>query len=179
MKLLDSFSNKAFRNRRGEANGPEKSIYSIQMKRLDGSDLDFSKYKGKFLLIVNVASKCGFTPQYKDLEKLFSEYKDRLVVIGVPCNQFASQEPGAASEIKAFCELNYGVTFVLTEKANVKGAHQHELYQWLTQRQFNGKSNSTVRWNFQKYLVGPSGNLIAYYYSTTSPLSKRITKNFI
>lgn len=156
-----------------------KSIYSIAINSLEGQPLDLSDYKGKYLLFVNVASKCAFTPQYKDLEQLYHTYQDRLMVVGVPCNQFGSQEPGTAQEIQSFCERNYGVGFIITEKIDVKGPQQHPLYQWLTQRDFNGVKNSTVRWNFQKYLVDPTGQLIDFYYSMTSPRSKKITKKLV
>ena len=159
-----------------ETNG---SIYSISMNNIYGEALHFSKYSGKYLLIVNVASKCGFTPQYKELEELYQKFNDKLMVVGVPCNQFAGQEPGGAMEIQTFCERNYGVTFDLTEKANVKGPNQHELYRWLTQKTQNKNKNSKVRWNFQKYLISPTGGLIDYYYSITSPLSQKIIKNIV
>jgi len=178
LKLLNSLSEKAFRPKANN-DGPTEPIYTIQINQLNGQPLDLLNFKGKYLFIVNVASKCGFTPQYKDLEKLFQKYEERLMVIGVPCNQFGAQEPGSETEIQTFCERNYGISFIMTEKVDVKGPKQHKLYQWLTQKKRNGKSNSNVRWNFQKYLIGPSGNLIDHYYSTTSPLSKKITKNLI
>jgi len=176
LKLLDSLSKKAFNNK-GTTTRTKTSIYSIKINGLDGNPLHLSNYKGRYLLIVNVASKCGFTPQYEALEKLYQSYNDRLMIIGVPSNQFGSQEPGSAQEIQHFCRKNYGVNFIMTEKVNVKGVHQHELYQWLTQKKLNGKLDSTVRWNFQKYLIHPTGELIEYFYSTTTPLSKKITRN--
>ncbi|TYC18125.1 glutathione peroxidase [Bizionia gelidisalsuginis] len=154
----------------------KSSIYDISMHSLTGKTIDFTNYKGKHILFVNVASKCGFTPQYKDLETLSNTYKDALVVIGVPCNQFGNQEPGNSQDIETFCEVNYGVTFLITEKVAVKGKNQHPLYKWLTQESRNGVKSSSVKWNFQKYLVDPKGELLDYYYSTTSPLSKKITK---
>jgi len=153
------------------------NIYDIEIKSLQNSPILLSDFKGKYILFVNVASKCGFTPQYKDLEKLHNSYKESLVVIGVPCNQFGKQEPGNNKEIKEFCQLNYGVSFLMTEKINVKQTNQHPLYTWLTSKRLNNKKNSSVKWNFQKYLVSPDGKLIDYYFSITSPLSSKITKH--
>ncbi|MBR9847394.1 MAG: glutathione peroxidase [Algicola sp.] len=152
------------------------SIYDIKINALNGKPIRLSDYKGKHILFVNVASKCGFTPQYKDLQHLYETYKSNLTVIGVPCNQFGKQEPGNAQDIESFCELNFGVTFPITEKIEVKGSNQHPLYAWLTQIQKNSSSSSKVKWNFQKYLVDPKGELINYYYSTTSPTSSKIVK---
>ena len=153
------------------------NIYDIKINSLQGKPIDLSTYKNKFLLFVNVASKCGFTPQYKDLEELHKTYKDNLVVIGVPCNQFGSQEPGNSDEIQEFCEVNYGVSFLITEKVDVKGTSQHPLYSWLTNKDYNGTKSSSVKWNFQKYLVDKDGKLIDYYFSITKPLSSKITKH--
>ena len=157
------------------ANILAQSLYDISIKNIDGEKMDLSKFKGKYILFVNVASKCGFTKQYEDLQKLFLKYGDKLVVIGLPCNQFGGQEPGQAKEIKQFCKENYGVTFPISEKINVKGENIHPIYSWLTIKEKNGNINSNVKWNFQKYLVGKKGELINYFYSTTSPLSKKIT----
>ncbi|WP_299381921.1 glutathione peroxidase [uncultured Lacinutrix sp.] len=154
-----------------------ESIYNIKINSLSGKPIVLSTFKGKHLLFVNVASKCGFTPQYKDLQKLSDNYKDKLVIIGVPCNQFGSQEPGNANDIETFCEVNYGVTFLMSEKTDVKGSNKHPLYKWLTQKSKNGISNSTVKWNFQKYLVNSEGKLINYYFSSTSPTSNKISKH--
>ena len=151
------------------------NIYDISIKTLNGKDLHLSEYQGKHILFVNVASECGFTGQYKGLEQLYKTYKDQLMIIGVPCNQFGGQEPGTAMEIQQFCEQNYGVTFVLTEKVDVKGPNQHPLYQWLTNKSLNGQKNSSVKWNFQKYLVDGEGNFVDYFYSITKPQSKKIT----
>jgi glutathione peroxidase len=153
------------------------SIYNIKINSLQGKAVDFSVYKGKYLLFVNVASKCGFTPQYKGLQELSDSYKDNLVVIGVPCNQFGNQEPGNSDDIQEFCEVNYGVSFLITEKIDVKGNNQHPLYTWLTNKQMNGKKSSSVKWNFQKYIVNKDGKLIDYYFSLTKPLSSKITKH--
>ncbi|GGG11532.1 glutathione peroxidase [Dokdonia pacifica] len=154
-----------------------QSLYDITINSIDGKPIDLSNFKNKKLLFVNVASECGFTKQYKDLQKLSDTYPTELVVIGSPCNQFGKQEPGNAEEIQTFCERNFGVTFLLTEKIDVKGSKQHPLFKWLTSKELNGNKNSSVKWNFQKYLVSESGKLIDYYYSITSPTSRKITKH--
>ncbi|MCI2227578.1 glutathione peroxidase [Polaribacter sp. MSW13] len=156
----------------------ENLIYNIKINSLQDKAVDFSAFKGKYILFVNVASKCGFTPQYKDLQKLNDIYKNNLVVIGVPCNQFGKQEPGNSDEIQEFCQVNYGVSFLITEKVDVKGTNQHPLYTWLTSKKLNGKKSSSIKWNFQKYLVSPEGKLVDYYFSITKPLSSKITKHF-
>jgi glutathione peroxidase len=155
----------------------KKSIYDIEINSLQGKPINLSLFKGKKILFVNVASKCGFTPQYKELQKLHNLYEESLVVIGVPCNQFGKQEPGNSSEINEFCQLNYGVSFLITEKISVKGKEQHPLYSWLTNKNENGRKNSSVKWNFQKYLINEDGDLIDYYYSMTSPTSSKIKKH--
>lgn len=155
----------------------ENSFYDIKINALNGKPIDLSQFKGKHILFVNVASECGFTNQYKDLQKLSDTYPDNLVVIGSPCNQFGGQEPGEASQIQTFCEVNFGVSFLLTEKINVKGSKQHPLYKWLTDKDLNGEKSSNVKWNFQKYLVNEEGDLIDYFFSTTKPMSSKITKH--
>lgn len=152
-------------------------LSDVKIKTLQGQELNFSDFKGKKILFVNVASKCGFTPQYKGLQELYDANKDNLIVIGVPCNQFGGQEAGTANEIQEFCQVNYGVTFPITEKIEVKGDNQHPLYQFLTKKENNGVKNSSVKWNFQKYLVDENGNLIDYWYSMTKPNSKKIAKH--
>lgn len=151
------------------------SLYDVKINSLMGEEIDLSSFKGKKILFVNVASKCGYTPQYEDLQKLSEEYKDKLVIIGVPCNQFGKQEPGSKEEIAEFCEKNYGVTFLITEKVDVKGDDQHALYGWLTQQSENGVEDSTVKWNFQKYLVDENGNYVAMYKSGVKPFDEEIT----
>jgi len=153
-----------------------QSVYNIEIKNINGNPVSLSEYKGKKLLFVNVASECGFTKQYKELQTLSDTYKNSLVVIGLPCNQFGNQEPGNASQIQKFCEVNFGVTFLITEKIDVKGSKQHPLYKWLTSKELNGKKSSSVKWNFQKYLVDEKGNLIDYYFSITKPMNSKITK---
>ncbi|NEN22318.1 glutathione peroxidase [Cryomorpha ignava] len=173
MKIINEA--KATNNKKEKA--VSTSIYNIAINALDGNPIELSDLKGKHVLFVNVASECGFTSQYKDLQKLSDAYPEKLVVIGSPCNQFGKQEPGDASQIQEFCELNFGVTFLLTEKLSVKGINQHPLYNWLTSKDLNGKKNSSVKWNFQKYLVDGSGNLVDYYFSITKPMSSKITKH--
>jgi glutathione peroxidase len=153
---------------------PTENIYDIALNSIDGDAINLFDFKGKNILFVNVASECGFTPQYKELQELFDTHQKNLVIIGLPCNQFGKQEPGDAEEIKSFCSKNYGVTFLITEKIDVKGESQHPLYRWLTSKEINGFKSSTVKWNFQKYLIGKNGELIDYYYSITSPLSTKI-----
>lgn len=153
------------------------SIYTtkLNLNSLNGNEIDFSTFKGKKMLIVNVASKCGYTPQYAELQKLNEAYHENLVIIGVPCNQFGNQEPGSSTEIATFCKKNYGVTFLMTEKIYVKGANQHPLYNWLTNKEQNGISSSTVNWNFQKYLLDENGVLIQHFGSSVKPISDKIT----
>ena len=156
-----------------------QSIYDSKINTIDGVSIDFNDFKGKYILFVNVASKCGFTKQYAQLEELYQAYKNDLVVIGLPCNQFGGQEPGDAQEIKSFCTENFGVSFIITEKINTKGSELHPIYAWLTDKKLNGQINSTVKWNFQKYLLNKDGKLIDYFNSTTSPMSSKITKQLI
>ena len=167
-----------FSSMKSGVKSPVESIYDIKINSLMGDSIDLSAFKGKNILFVNVASQCGFTPQYEELQQLHEKYGDKVQVIGVPCNQFGSQEPGNASEIKSFCQRNYGVTFLITEKVDVKGDQQHPLYQWLTQKEKNGANSSSVMWNFQKYLVDENGNYVDYWRSTTKPLSSKITQYF-
>ena len=153
----------------------QQSFYDLTINSIDGELINFNNFKGKKILIVNVASNCGFTSQYRALEDLFQQYKDSLVILGVPCNQFGGQEPKNEVEIIEFCKSNYGVTFLMSEKVHVKGNNQHPLYSWLTNKKKNGSSSSSVKWNFQKYLIDNNGKLINYFYSTTSPTSPKIT----
>lgn len=156
---------------------PNESIYNIKIMQLDEKTaLDLSQYKGKKILFVNTASECGFTPQYEDLQKLQDKYPEKLVVIGSPCNQFGGQEPGNSDQIATFCKKNFGVTFMLTQKLDVKGENQHPLFQWLTSKSKNGVLDSEVKWNFNKFLVDENGKLLAYFASTTGPMSSDITK---
>lgn len=152
-----------------------KTIYDFSIKSLDGKSLiQLSDFKGKKLLLVNTASKCGFTPQYAELQKMHETYPDKLVIIGFPCNQFFWQEPGTAAEIASFCQKNYGVTFPLTEKISVKGKDQHPIYQWLCRKENNGVEDVKVGWNFGKFLIDEQGKFIAYFPSKVKPMSPEI-----
>ena len=153
----------------------QQSIYDVSINDIRGNPINLNKFRGKYILFVNVASECGFTPQYEDLQELHQKYNNNLVVIALPCNQFGGQEPGSKKEIQQFCVQNYGVSFLLTEKIDVKGVGQHKIYSWLTDKRLNGESNSSVKWNFQKYIVSPKGELIDYFYSITNPMSLKIT----
>jgi glutathione peroxidase len=139
----------------------KETIYQYKVKDLSGDTFDFSSLKGKKIMIVNTASKCGLTPQYKDLEAVYKEYKDKgFVIVGFPANNFASQEPGTNEEIGAFCQQNYGVTFPMMDKVSVKGDDMCEIYKFLTQKSKNGVQDSEVEWNFQKYLINEKGELV-------------------
>jgi glutathione peroxidase len=151
------------------------SIYDFKVKTLDGKEFDFSTLKGKKVMIVNTASKCGFTPQYKDLEELYTQYGGKdFVIIGFPANNFMNQEPGSAAEIQKFCTENYGVTFPMMEKISVKGKDMHPLYKWLTSKDQNGVMDSEVKWNFQKYLIDENGKLKDVIYSREKPNSEKV-----
>ncbi len=163
-------------NLNNTAMSTQPSLYDISINSITGEPINLSDFKGKKILFVNTASECGFTGQYEGLEKIHQTYKDKLVVIGLPCNQFGGQEPGTLTEIQTFCKQNYGVTFLMTEKIDVKGKNQHPLYAWLTKKELNGVKSSSVKWNFQKYLIDENGKYIDFYYSLTKPMSSKITK---
>jgi glutathione peroxidase len=157
-----------------ETNGIVQSIHVFKVEGIDGEVIDFADYKGKKILVVNVASECGFTPQYQQLQELYEEFKDKLVIIGFPCNDFGRQEPGSNAEIRAFCEERYNVRFPLTAKISIKGPSPHPIYQWLTNKEENGVMDSTVAWNFQKYLLDEKGRLVQYFPSSASPFDDQI-----
>jgi glutathione peroxidase len=168
------------------------SIYDFKVPGLMGDDIDFSKFKGKKIMIVNTASKCGNTPQYDDLEKLYEKYKDKLVIVGVPANNFGAQEPGTKEEIAEFCKKNYGVSFPMTDKVSVRGDDIHPLFKWLVDqsKEMAKKETGTsskdyawkrflqdpVIWNFTKFLVDENGNLIAVFHNKVGPMSEEILK---
>lgn len=151
------------------------SVYNFKVKTIDGKDLKLSAFKGKKILIVNTASKCGYTPQYAELEKLWQQYKDRLVVIGFPANNFGGQEPEGNALIKEFCKKNYGVSFYLSEKVSVKGEDASELFKYLTS-QDNPDFKGDIKWNFEKFLIDENGKLVHRFRSAVKPLSPEITK---
>ncbi|HLN53336.1 MAG TPA: glutathione peroxidase [Lentimicrobium sp.] len=153
----------------------QKSFYDFKVKAIDGKEFDLSSLKGKKVMVVNTASQCGNTPQYKKLEALYEKYKDHnFMIIGFPANNFGSQEPGTNEEIAEFCEVNYGITFPMMEKISVKGDDQHPLYAWLTKASLNGKMDSEVKWNFQKFLINESGQLVDVIEPRTQPDSEKI-----
>ena len=152
-----------------------QTIHSFSIRALNSEENIYLKdFAGKKILIVNVASKCGYTKQYEDLEKLYQEYKEELVIIGFPCNQFGGQEPGNEGEIAQFCSSTYGTSFPMTQKVDVKGEAAHEIYQWLTKKELNGKSDYEISWNFNKFLLDENGALIAYFPSSVKPLDDAI-----
>jgi glutathione peroxidase len=151
------------------------TVYTFKLKTIDGKDFSLAKYKGKKLLIVNTASKCGFTPQYAELQKLADQYKDKVVVVGFPANNFGGQEPGTNSEVKEFCTKNFGVTFPLSSKVSVKGDDIDPLFKYLT-TEANPDFTGEIKWNFEKFLIDENGKLIHRYRSTVKPLSDEITK---
>ena len=153
-----------------------ETIYQFKVPALDGSTIDFSTFKGKYILIVNTASKCGHTPQYADLEKLYKEHGDKLVIVGFPANNFGGQEPGSNSEIQEFCTKNYGVTFPMAAKVSVKGDDIAPIYKWLTNKNENGVMDADIKWNFTKFLIDKNGVLVAKFDSKVNPISDDIFK---
>ena len=147
------------------------SIYDFKIKALNGKEIDFSSFKGKYLMIVNTASKCSYTSQYADLQKLHEQYQDHLTILGFPANNFLWQEPGSNQDIEEFCQVNYGVSFQMFEKISVSGSDQHSLYSWL-----EAKTGKHPSWNFCKYLIGKDGEVISYFPSKVSPLDKAIVE---
>lgn len=152
------------------------NIYDFKVKALTGGTIDFSKYKGKKILIVNTASKCGFTPQYKGLEKLYEDNKQNLVIVGFPSDNFGGQEFAQDTAISSFCEKNFGVTFPLTTRVDVKGSNITPVYKYLTEKSENGVLDATISWNFNKFLIDENGNLLAHFDSKVTPDSDEISK---
>lgn len=155
--------------------GQTKSLYDFKVKTIEGATYDLSQLKGKKVLVVNTASKCGLTPQYADLQKLYETYGgDKFIIIGFPANNFMSQEPGSNSQIKSFCSENYGVTFPMMEKISVKGDDIHPLYKWLTTKKENGVMDADVTWNFQKFMIDENGKLVDFATPREKPQSDKI-----
>ncbi|MDG1050573.1 MAG: glutathione peroxidase [Planctomycetota bacterium] len=174
----------AFKLLRGRSSGPSPHVdfdpmttfHDFRAPTIDGTDCSFDSFSGKVVLVVNVASRCGLTPQYAGLEKLAEQYRDRgLVVVGFPCNQFKGQEPGSAEEIKTFCSTTYGVTFPLFGKIDVNGPERHDLYAWLTQQPTSPEGPGDVQWNFGKFLIGKDGGLLGRFEPTTDPAAPDLT----
>lgn len=154
----------------------EKSIYSFKVKNIDGKEVALKDYKGKVLVIVNVASKCGYTPQYEDLQTLYKKYKEKGVeVLGFPANNYGGQEPGTEAEIKEFCSVNFNVTFPMFSKVSTKGDDQHELFKYLTSLK-NPDFDGEIKWNFEKFLIGKDGKLLHRYRSKTKPTDEVFIK---
>lgn len=154
----------------------EKSFYDFKMNDIDGNEVDFSQYKGKKVLLVNVASKCGYTPQYEQLQELNETYGDKVVILGFPANNFGGQEAGTNEEIKQFCTSNYGVTFQMFDKISVKGIDKHPLYRWLSDKNQNGWNDKEPSWNFCKYFINENGELKQFFSSSVNPLDEEIIK---
>ena len=153
------------------------SIYDFKVPGLEGKQINFADYKGKKILIVNTASKCGLTPQYEGLEKLYEKYKDKLVIVGFPANNFGDQEPGSNSEIGEFCKRNYGVTFPMAEKVSVKGNDIHPIFKYLTDEAAKLGATYPIQWNFTKFMVDENGKLVQIFASKVTPMSHEITKH--
>ncbi len=152
------------------AKAGKKSFYDLTIKNLTGKkDISFADFKGKKVLIINTASKCGYTPQYEDWQKFHEKFGDKVVVIGMPANNFLAQESGSASEIEEFCQVNYGVSFTITEKVSVSGKDKHPIYQWLSDENKNGWNNIEPSWNFCKYLINEKGELTHFFGSAVKP----------
>jgi glutathione peroxidase len=159
------------------AQAQTKNFHDFEAKTISGETIKMSDFKGKKLLVVNVASKCGFTPQYEELQKLYETYGgDNFEIIGFPANNFMKQEPGTDEEIKSFCKVNYGVTFTMMSKISVKGNDIDPIYQWLTTKDENGVMDAPIKWNFQKFLIDENGNLVAKYAPKDKPLGGEIEK---
>ena len=156
----------------------KKSFYDLSINDINGNPIDLKSLKGKKIMIVNVASKCGYTDQYSDLQELYQNHIERLEIIGVPCNDFGSQEPGTATEIKKFCTVNYGITFTMTEKQKIKSKSVSELYEWLSNPKLNGWNSSLPSWNFCKYIIDEEGELTHFFRSGINPNANEILRLF-
>jgi glutathione peroxidase len=169
------FGRKAKKNETPKQITPSTSFFNLSATDINGKKHSMSEFKGKYILVVNTASKCGYTGQYKELEELYKKYNSKLVVLGFPTNDFLWQEPGTNKEIQEFCSLKFGVTFPMFEKTTTKGKSKHEIYQWLTDKTLNGWNKTKPSWNFNKYLISPDGKLLEHFGSGIKPLSAKIT----
>lgn len=180
--VLSLFGCKQVRSKPENINMSDKStLYQFleanpnaKVKSIDGTEYDYTQLKGKKVLIVNTASECGYTPQYDDLEKLYQAYKDKLIILGFPANNFGGQEPGTNEEIKEFCKTKFSVSFPMFEKISVLGDDMAPIYKWLTSKDLNGWNDQQPKWNFNKYLIDEEGNLVKYYSSAVKPMSDEI-----
>ena len=180
--VLSFFGCKQVKSKPENINMSDKSTFyqfleanpNAKVKSIDGAEYDYAQLKGKKVLIVNTASECGYTPQYEELEKLYQAYKDKLIILGFPANNFGGQEPGTNEEIKEFCKSKYSVTFPMFEKISVLGDDMAPLYKWLTSKDLNGWNDQQPKWNFNKYLLDEEGNLVKYYSSAVKPMSEDI-----
>lgn len=168
-KQIETSKGTAAHQQEQTTNTMAKDFYSFKMNSLNGGEIDFSQYKGKKVLVVNTASECGYTPQFKDLQKLHEQHGNKVVVLGFPANNFGGQEPGSSEQIAAFCQKNYGVSFPMFEKISVVGSDQHPLYQWL-----KAQSGEEPKWNFSKYLLDENGKVIGFYPSGVNPMDDPI-----
>jgi len=180
--VLSFFGCKQVKSKPENINMSDKSTFyqfleanpNAKVKSIDGTEYDYAQLKGKKVLIVNTASECGYTPQYEELEKLHQAYKDKLIILGFPANNFGGQEPGTNEEIKEFCKSKYSVTFPMFEKISVLGDDMAPIYKWLTSKDLNGWNDQQPKWNFNKYLIDEEGNLVKYYSSAVKPMSEEI-----
>jgi glutathione peroxidase len=175
--LLKLLTPKSVHSKPENAASTGRSFYDFKMRSIDGKEIDFSQFRGKKVLVVNTASECGYTPQYDELQELHEKYRDKLVLLGFPANNFGAQEPGSNEEIGAFCRKNFGVTFQLFEKSDVVGPHQNPLYHWLSHKKENGWNDEKPSWNFCKYLINEKGELMKFYSAAVNPLSTELTGN--
>ena len=150
------------------------SIHHFKVENIEGEEIDFAQFKGKKIIVVNVASECGYTPQYQQLQELYATFKNKLVIVGFPANDFGGQEPGSNAQIQQFCTSVYGVNFPMAAKISIKGPKPHPIYQWLTQKKLNGQIDAEVQWNFCKFLLDENGQLIQYLPSAISPLDEQV-----
>lgn len=172
--LMTACFNKSTSRPKDMGTTENSEFYNFKMNSIDGESIDFSRYKGKKVMLVNVASECGFTPQYAELQDLHQKHGDKVVILGFPANNFGGQEPGSNEEIATFCQKNFGVEFQMFEKISVKGDDMHPLYRWLSDPDKNGWNKDTPNWNFCKYIVDENGNLTHFFQSAIKPTGEEV-----